>query len=315
MRADRPVSHREAKGRRLLRQRWIIDDGNLNKRRLRMDKFPPSENFKMWTGLLLLVALVSAGAPPETPKPSTAEPSKGQDPKPAEDNAKTGEKPPRRVDKNYRPAIGDRVVLYDEDEKGESLEIWATTTPEVFLEYLKAEAMENAKRSEQLEKEGKVLVLDDETPATIMAIDPVQVLLQTKQVEAENAGVGFGVQTASDVAVTVRILDGPHKGKLLYTSIDNITRFKMEDDTAKGRRGSKKKTMVKQPKSAMGAPQPAKPLDATAKAASLLRLAQNLEKSGKRSGALEFYRKVITQYPNTPGAKTASERIKALEKP
>ena len=60
------------------------------------------------------------------------------------------------------------------------------------------------------------------------------------------------------------------------------------------------------------AAEPAKASDAPAKAASLLRLGQNLEKTGKAAAALSYYRQVVKLYPDTPSAKTASDRIKAL---
>ena len=53
--------------------------------------------------------------------------------------------------------------------------------------------------------------------------------------------------------------------------------------------------------------------DASAKATSLLKLGQNLEKSGKPGSALGYYRQVVKTYPGTPAAKTASERIKELD--
>ena len=49
------------------------------------------------------------------------------------------------------------------------------------------------------------------------------------------------------------------------------------------------------------------------KAASVLRLGQALEKQGKAEGALTFYRRVVDNYPETPEADTARERIEALE--
>ncbi|HEV3165983.1 MAG TPA: hypothetical protein VGZ22_18280 [Isosphaeraceae bacterium] len=54
--------------------------------------------------------------------------------------------------------------------------------------------------------------------------------------------------------------------------------------------------------------------DAASKAASLLRTAQSLEKQGKTSASLGYYRQIVSKYPDTPQAKTASERIKALGK-
>jgi YHS domain-containing protein len=51
-----------------------------------------------------------------------------------------------------------------------------------------------------------------------------------------------------------------------------------------------------------------------AKAATLLRLARTLERSGKTEQALANYRQVVKDYPDSPSAKTAADRIKALEK-
>ena len=51
------------------------------------------------------------------------------------------------------------------------------------------------------------------------------------------------------------------------------------------------------------------------RAASLLKLGQNLEKSGKASAALDYYRRVVKDFAKAPAAKTAAERIKELEKP
>jgi YHS domain-containing protein len=49
-----------------------------------------------------------------------------------------------------------------------------------------------------------------------------------------------------------------------------------------------------------------------ARAASLLRVAQNLEKNGGAGAALTYYRRIVKDYPDTPAAKTAGARIKAL---
>ena len=52
-----------------------------------------------------------------------------------------------------------------------------------------------------------------------------------------------------------------------------------------------------------------------AKAASLLRLGQNLEKTGKPAAALTYYRQIVKDYADTPSAKTAAARVKALATP
>lgn len=49
-----------------------------------------------------------------------------------------------------------------------------------------------------------------------------------------------------------------------------------------------------------------------ARAASQLRLGQNLEKSGKTAAALQYYRQLVKDYPGTTEATTAAARIKAL---
>lgn len=50
------------------------------------------------------------------------------------------------------------------------------------------------------------------------------------------------------------------------------------------------------------------------KATSLLAQAKALEKSGKTKAALEYFKRLVKDYPDAPETKTAKERIKALEK-
>jgi YHS domain-containing protein len=57
------------------------------------------------------------------------------------------------------------------------------------------------------------------------------------------------------------------------------------------------------------------PEELSSRGATLLRMGQNLEKSGKMSAALKQYRQVIKESPGTPTAKTAAQRIKSLEGP
>jgi YHS domain-containing protein len=63
------------------------------------------------------------------------------------------------------------------------------------------------------------------------------------------------------------------------------------------------------------APKKGEPRSAASRAAGLLRIAQNLEKSGKAAAALENYKRIVKDYADTPAARTARQRIKALEKP
>jgi hypothetical protein len=49
------------------------------------------------------------------------------------------------------------------------------------------------------------------------------------------------------------------------------------------------------------------------RAATLLRSAASLEKASNKAGALTFYRQIVTDFPASAEAKTAQERISALE--
>jgi YHS domain-containing protein len=53
---------------------------------------------------------------------------------------------------------------------------------------------------------------------------------------------------------------------------------------------------------------------AAARAATLLRLGRACEKDGKTAAALGYYRRIVKDYPETPSAKSAAERIKALDR-
>jgi hypothetical protein len=81
----------------------------------------------------------------------------------------------------------------------------------------------------------------------------------------------------------VRPTDGPHRDKALYVTEPHVARLI-----------------------------PAAAPSAEARAATLLRSAENLEKAGKAAGAAAMYRQVVKDFPGTPQAKSATERLKAL---
>ena len=57
------------------------------------------------------------------------------------------------------------------------------------------------------------------------------------------------------------------------------------------------------------------PAPSATRAAGLLQVGQNLEKSGKTSTALGYYKRIVKEFPETPAAKTAKQRIKSIENP
>lgn len=73
------------------------------------------------------------------------------------------------------------------------------------------------------------------------------------------------------------------------------------------------KTPAVSPRRPVGTKAAAPP--SAARAAGLLRIAEDLEKSGKTAAAVGSYRRIVAEYAGTPAARTAALRIKALTKP
>ena len=211
--------------------------------------------------------------------------------------------------KSYQPSVGDRAVLHAADEKGEIVTFWVATTPAAYREMVKGDAMNDEKRGKELEAEKKLSwIQEDETSVVVVGLDSVTIPLGVRD--------GVAQVITADVAA-VRVLDGPHKGKILYTDSDNVTRLRTVEEKTKGRRGTRKSAKPKAARTEPAATKtpggPSKESD-DARAASLFKFGQDLEKSGKTSGALEFYRKLVKQYPNTAQAKSALSRIEAIGK-
>ena len=87
-----------------------------------------------------------------------------------------------------------------------------------------------------------------------------------------------------------------------------------DDPKAAEKASAPAKGTAETPKGKDPAAEPAKAADPAAKAASVLRLGQNLEKANKPQAALGYYRQVVKDYPGTAAAKTAAGRIKVLSK-
>jgi hypothetical protein len=94
----------------------------------------------------------------------------------------------------------------------------------------------------------------------------------------------------------VRVLDGEFKDQIRFVPEESVAR------------------MVPAPVAPKAKPkyQP-RPADPATRAATTLRSAQNLEKAKKVPAALGIYRQVVQDYPGTPEAKSAAERIRALD--
>jgi hypothetical protein len=121
----------------------------------------------------------------------------------------------------------------------------------------------------------------------------------------------------------VKVAAGEAKGKVLYVAADEVVRYQAAPATPEpgGARKAGKTKNTKAKKSAPGGAAKAKgtaaktAADPGARASSLLKLGQSLEKAGKTAGAIEFYRQVLKEFPESTAAKVAGERLRALAKP
>jgi hypothetical protein len=93
-----------------------------------------------------------------------------------------------------------------------------------------------------------------------------------------------------------------------------------QDKAAKPSTSSSKSAPGAKAKAKASSGTPAKPAAAAAapspandpRATSLFQSAQNLEKTGKKPGAIGIYRDVMIRYPDSPEAREAEGRLKAL---
>jgi hypothetical protein len=139
-----------------------------------------------------------------------------------------------------------------------------------------------------------------------------QVLILKRYRSESSSGpwtIGNAIQTALDgpgprgrYPLEVRVIDGPHKDQVWFVPEESVAHM----------------VPAPQPKTRKPVRKPApvsKPIDPSTRATTLLRSAQSLEVARKNAGALTLYRQLVKDYPSTPQAAAASERIKALGGP
>lgn len=98
-----------------------------------------------------------------------------------------------------------------------------------------------------------------------------------------------------DNPLTVRVLDGPSRDKVLFVPRDSV--------------GVMKSVPLPVPPKPKARP---RPVDPATRAETMLRSARNLEKAGKGTGAVRLYRDVARSFPGTMQASEAESRIGAL---
>jgi hypothetical protein len=93
----------------------------------------------------------------------------------------------------------------------------------------------------------------------------------------------------------VRLLDGQYKGRLVIIPARNL------------------RIVPDEPSPDESKPEEPKPSTSLSdRAKTLLRSGQNLEKIGKTDGAVKYYRQIVKDFPDSPEAKTASDRLRNL---
>lgn len=108
-------------------------------------------------------------------------------------------------------------------------------------------------------------------------------------------------QDETNYPLEVRILDGDLGGSVRFVPEACVARMIPIP------------TQARKPRKIVRPPAPTKPADPAAKAETALGMARGLEKAKKPAAALKYYRQVLKDYPGSPQAKTAQERIKTLE--
>jgi YHS domain-containing protein len=109
---------------------------------------------------------------------------------------------------------------------------------------------------------------------------------------------------ADDVAETEQENDAKPKAKSADVPAMKTEKRKSAAPIAKG--SSESKRTAKKPDATTAS-------KGIARSASLLKIGQNLEKNGSNDAALSYYRRILKEYPDTSAAKTARERIKAID--
>lgn len=209
------------------------------------------------------------------------------------------------ADPTYIPQAGDRAVFDTQrkDEDGDPYLAWAVVSLDDFKTATRLTYEQNNDALDKLEDSHKILTFEPGTPVQILELAPIPM-------------VRNGQAVGGVICASVQVLSGPSRGKTVYTTPGFLAQYvagAVQPATTSEKRKTSKAVSRRKPPAEKKATAEAPAPDPAAQAASTLRIAQSLEKAGKTKGAVDFYRQLLKQYPASPQAKTAAERIKALE--
>jgi hypothetical protein len=250
--------------------------------------------------MLIVAALIG-----QAPQP---EPQTKAEVKPAATGERPKKSPARKVEMfaepNWVPMPGDRVdVIVDGAPACNDLEAVNEALNAIQAnDRAGIEQLLKSKRVEKLAKGTKVLVIANSRPAKVVSAPRfADIVDANRQMQAAMLAPRPDFRK---LPVEVRILDGELAGEKRY--IPEMYMAKLIPDPDAPQRRAKPRLA----KPAVPKPEPVK----ADRASTLLQSARNLEKSGKVDGAVKFYRQVVKDFPDSAEAKTATERLRSLQK-
>lgn len=199
-------------------------------------------------------------------------------------------KPELVPDPDWVARPGDKATLYDDGDG----RVFIARDMFAFQDLVKGLKAKDTDGLRELMDKGKVAFEVSGTP--ILVIE-----------RHENQFIAGGV-----LALEVRLLDGANKGRVCWiyrASAARLIEKKPDPAIEKSRQVQAEAAARREAKEA----EKARANAPAARAASLLNIARNLEKSGKPKPALENYRKIVKEFGDTPSAKEAAGRVRALE--
>ena len=205
------------------------------------------------------------------------------------------------VDEKWIPKPGDQAVLHREEQPSVSV----MSDMFAFEEYVKYSKAGDSDGIQQMLEKGRLVKVANGTPILVVKRHINQFLAEGTH------------------AIELRILDGEFKGRKVWVYEAFVNRmipkpyeqtqaYKQEQEAREAEERKAREAAKAYAESPEGIAADAKAA-ATAKSKSLMQLAKNYEKNRNAKAALDAYRKIVAEYPDSEAAKEARGRVKAIE--
>jgi hypothetical protein len=206
---------------------------------------------------------------------------------------------------------GERAVIGNEPASS------GATSAEALAALLKFRDAGDQIGVEGLVQSGQVFALERGTPFLVVAANvapPRPARSMSLQRFARS------IQSAASAAprpletLEVRVLEGPLEGKLIFVATTVVGRLipDPEIEIEKARKLEEDRITARNKEVATRKATPLDPDALNRKALVTLRMGKTIQDRGNRKLALEYYQRVVTEFPDTPASKDAAERIKAM---